>query len=154
MRMFTPRSLGGLEMDPMTCAAVVEEVSRYDSVAGWALFNPLSYAYLCARLPDEGAEEICSSGTDLFIAGPFAPPMKATPNRDGYQITGRSPLASNCQDANWIVVTAVVEGDDQAGQSSGEPDVVMAFFSSDECEVLDTWHAIGMKGTRPARAFL
>src|SRR5690242_10969972 len=57
-RMFTPQSLGGLEVDPLTCARAVEEISRADSAAGWALFNPLSYAFLCARLPDRGAEEI------------------------------------------------------------------------------------------------
>ena len=81
LRMFTPRSLGGLEVDPMTCALVVEEVSGYDSVAGWSLFNPLSYGYLCARLPDGGAEEIYGSGENVLVAGPFTPPMKAIPVR-------------------------------------------------------------------------
>ena len=58
MRMFTPRSLGGLEVDPLTCARAVEEVAAADSAAGWSLFNPLSWAFIAARLPDEGAEEI------------------------------------------------------------------------------------------------
>ena len=37
MRMMTPRSLGGLETDPITRALVVEEISRHDSAAGWTL---------------------------------------------------------------------------------------------------------------------
>ena len=96
LRMFTPRSLGGLEVDPMTCALVIEEVSGYDSVAGWTLFNPLSYGHLCARLPDRGAEEIYGPGRSVLVAGPFTPPMKATAVRGGYNITGRLPFASNC----------------------------------------------------------
>lgn len=148
LRMFTPRSLGGLEVDPMTCALVIEEVSGYDSVAGWTLFNPLSYAYLCARLPDRGAEEIYGSGANAFIAGPYNPPMKAIPVRGGYNITGRLPFASNCYDASWTVVTAAVtDADRSRKEASGEPPVVMAFFPSDQCEVIDTWFVMGMRGT-------
>jgi quercetin dioxygenase-like cupin family protein len=32
-RMFTPKPLGGLEVDPLTCARVIEEISRVDSAA-------------------------------------------------------------------------------------------------------------------------
>ena len=52
--MFTPRSLGGLEMDPITRALVIEEISGQDTAAGWAVWNPLDWAHFCARLPDEG----------------------------------------------------------------------------------------------------
>ena len=36
-RMFVPRSLGGLQVDPITHARVQEELSRHDSAAGWML---------------------------------------------------------------------------------------------------------------------
>src|ERR1700682_4265070 len=58
LRMCTPRSLGGLETDPITRALVIEEISGHDTAAGWTLANPLDWAYLCSGLPDEGAEEI------------------------------------------------------------------------------------------------
>jgi alkylation response protein AidB-like acyl-CoA dehydrogenase len=45
LRMSTPRSLGGLETDPITRALVVEEISRHDSAAGWTLENPLDWAF-------------------------------------------------------------------------------------------------------------
>ena len=64
MRMMTPRSLGGLETDPVTRALVVEEIGRHDSAAGWTLENPLDWAFFCARLPDEGAEEIYKKGVN------------------------------------------------------------------------------------------
>ena len=66
-RMLTPRSLGGLEVDPLTCARVIEEVSRADSAAGWSLVNPLNYAWFCARLPDRGAEDIFGSNPNALI---------------------------------------------------------------------------------------
>jgi alkylation response protein AidB-like acyl-CoA dehydrogenase len=36
-RMLTPRSLGGLEVDPITVARIAEEIAGFDSAAAWAL---------------------------------------------------------------------------------------------------------------------
>jgi indole-3-acetate monooxygenase len=120
LRMFTPRSLGGLEVDPITRAFVIEEIAGHDSAAGWTLTNPLDWAHLCARLPDAGAEEIYSRGADILIAAQFGRPMMATPVEGGYRITGRAPFVSNCYDADWISVTAIVAEGDQALEE-GQP---------------------------------
>jgi indole-3-acetate monooxygenase len=148
MRMLTPRSLGGLEVDPLTCARVVEEVAAADSAAGWSLFNPLSWAFISARLPDEGAEALFGRHPSAVIAGPFHPPMPATHVAGGYRVTGRSPFASNCHDATWIASTVLVmEGGAPRMSASGAPEVLVAFFPSAQCEIIDTWHVMGMRGT-------
>ncbi len=36
-RLLVPRSLGGVETDPVTCAHIIEEVLRFDSATGWTL---------------------------------------------------------------------------------------------------------------------
>jgi indole-3-acetate monooxygenase len=146
LRMCTPRSLGGLEADPLTRALVIEEISGHDSAAGWTLANPLDWAYLCARLPDQGAEEIYGRGANVVIAAQFGRPMQATPVEGGYRITGRAPFVSNCHDANWIATTAAVMAGDQA-REEGEPEAVMAYLSHESCQVIDTRHVMGMRGT-------
>jgi alkylation response protein AidB-like acyl-CoA dehydrogenase len=142
--MATPKSLGGLETDPITRALVVEEVSRHDSAAGWTLENPLDWAFFCARLPDQGAEEIYSHGADILIAAQFGRPLKATSTDGGYRISGRAPFVSNCYDADWISSTALVNVD---RHSEGEPEMVMVYFPREKCEVIDTWNVMGMRGT-------
>jgi indole-3-acetate monooxygenase len=146
LRMCTPRSLGGLEADPLTRALVIEEISGHDSAAGWTLANPLDWAYLCARLPDQGAEEIYGRGANVVIAAQFGRPMQATPVEGGYRITGRAPFVSNCHDANWIATTAAVMAGDQS-RADGESEAVMAYLPRESCQVIDTWHVIGMRGT-------
>jgi indole-3-acetate monooxygenase len=146
LRMFTPRSLGGLEVDPLTRALVIEEISGHDTAAGWTLTNPLDWAYLCARLPDAGAEEIYSRGANIVIAAQFGRPMQATRAPGGYRITGRAPFVSNCHDANWFATTAIVMTGDPP-QAAGEPEVVMAYLPRESCQVIDTWHVMGMRGT-------
>jgi alkylation response protein AidB-like acyl-CoA dehydrogenase len=148
LRMCTPRSLGGLEVDPITRARVIEEIAGHDTAAGWTLANPLDWAYQCARLPDAGAEEIYSRGANVVIAAQFGRPMQAASVQGGYCITGRAPFVSNCHDANWIATTAtVMAGDPSRAEDTGEPEVVMAYLPRDSCHVIDTWHVMGMRGT-------
>jgi alkylation response protein AidB-like acyl-CoA dehydrogenase len=148
LRMCTPRSLGGLEADPLTRALVIEEISGYDTAAGWTLANPLDWAYLCARLPDAGAEEIYSRSANVVIAAQFGRPMQAVPVPGGYRIKGRAPFVSNCHDANWIATSAVVTAGDQTQpDNTAEPDLVMVYLPRQSCEVIDTWHVMGMRGT-------
>lgn len=142
LRMTTPRSLGGLETDPVTRALVAEEIGRHDSAAAWTLENPLDWAFFCARLPDEGAEEIYSRGADILIAAQFGRPLKATSIDGGYRISGRAPFVSNCHDADWISSTVLVDHD-----AAGEPEMRMVYFPRDQCEIIDTWDVMGMRGT-------
>jgi indole-3-acetate monooxygenase len=139
LRMFTPRSLGGFEANPITRALVVEEVSGHDTAAGWTLENPLDWAYFCARLPDQGAEEIYGRGADILIAAQYGRPLNATSTEGGYRISGRAPFLSNCYDADWIASTAFVDGDQESE--------VMVYFPRENCAIVDTWDAMGMRGT-------
>ena len=91
LRMFTPRSLGGLEVAPITRALVTEEIAGHDTAAGWTLFNPLDWAHLCARLPDEGAEEIDSDGANILIAAQFGRPLTQSRPRTGIAFQGERP---------------------------------------------------------------
>jgi alkylation response protein AidB-like acyl-CoA dehydrogenase len=144
LRMATPRSLGGLETDPVTRALVAEELGRHDAAAAWTLENPLDWAFFCCRLPDEGAEEIYCRGADILIAAQFGRPLQATSTDGGYRISGRAPFVSNCYDADWISSTVLVDAEDSAAD---EPDMRMVYFLADDCEIVDTWDAMGMRGT-------
>ena len=143
LRMTTPRSLGGLETDPVTRALVGEEIGRHDSAAAWTLENPLDWAFFCCRLPNEGAEEIYRDGPDVLIAAQFGRPLRATSSNGGYRISGRAPFVSNCHDADWISSTVLVDEDSAAG----EPEMRMVYFPRGGYEIIDTWDVMGMRGT-------
>jgi alkylation response protein AidB-like acyl-CoA dehydrogenase len=148
LRMYTPRSLGGLEVDPLTRALVMEEIAGHDTAAGWTLSNPLDWAFFCARLPDEGAEEIYSGGANILIAAQFGRPLNAAPAQGGYRITGRAPFVSNCYDADWIAGTALVmDANPSQAEEKGAPEMVMVYFPRAQCHVIDTWNTMGMRGT-------
>ena len=73
-RMFTPRALGGLELDPVTVARVAEEIASFDSAAAWALQAGNTGAWWASRFPEAGVAELFADGPDLLMAASFSPP--------------------------------------------------------------------------------
>src|SRR5215207_8286157 len=57
-RLFVPKSLGGLEADPITTAKMVEEVASHNTAAGWSMMVANVSTWWSSRLPDKGIEEI------------------------------------------------------------------------------------------------
>jgi alkylation response protein AidB-like acyl-CoA dehydrogenase len=147
LRLFLPKSLGGLEADPLTVAQLVEEISRYNAAAGWTMMVANVSAWWCGKLPERGIEEIYENGPDTLMAGAFHPPMRATPVKGGYRVNGRSPLTSNVHEAQWIFVTAFVMNEDQIAMNDGVPVVRGFAMNAKDVNILDTWHTFGMRAT-------
>ena len=146
-RLYLPKSLGGIEADPLTTARITEEVAHYNTAAGWTLMVANTSNWWSRNLTDEGIKKIYANGPDTFIAGAFHPPMKATRVKDGYIINGRSPLASNVHEAQWIFATAMVMENDQPKINNGRPEMIGALMDANDCKILDTWYTIGMNAT-------
>lgn len=146
-RMLLPRSLGGLEVDPVTCSLVVEEIARADSAAGWTLQAGNTGAWWSARLPAEGVEEIYGADPSVLQAAAFHPPQRAVEVDGGFRITGRGPLASTIHDAEWLFLSAVVMDGDQPRQIEGIPVTIASVIRAREARVEDTWRSLGMRGT-------
>ena len=145
-RLFTPRALGGLEVDPVTFARVVEEVSTFDSAAGWA-FQVNTGAWWTSRMSPEGVAELYADGPDLMMAASFAPPHRAEEVQRGYRITGRGPLASIIHDSRWALMSAIVFDGDQPRMTPAGPDFITVVMRTTDVEIIDTWDSLGMRGT-------
>lgn len=146
-KMFLPKAVGGLETDPLTAARVIEEVARHNTAAGWSLMVANTGPIMLVKLPDKGIDAIYGDHPDVFVAGSVHPPMSATPVKGGYSITGRNPLFSNVHEAKWLFVLAFVMEKGQMKMQDGHPEMIAAVMKASDCEIIDTWHTIGMKGT-------
>jgi indole-3-acetate monooxygenase len=147
-RLWVPRSLGGVESDPMTLARVIEEISRADGATGWCMAIGGEYGVFGGYLPEEGAREIYGSDRLVRVAGALRPFGNATVVDGGYRVSGRWPLGSGCQHSGWIVGGCRILDNDQPRLGpSGTPIVRILFFPAADCEILDTWHSIGLRGT-------
>ena len=146
-RMLLPRSLGGLEVDPLTCALVVEKIAAADSAAAWTLQAGNTGAWWSARLPKKGVEEIYGADPSALQAAAFHPPQRAVEVPGGFRVTGRGPLASTIHDAEWLFLSAVVMDGDQPRMMEGRPVTIALVIRAREARIVDTWQSLGMRGT-------
>jgi alkylation response protein AidB-like acyl-CoA dehydrogenase len=148
-RLLAPASLGGLEVDPVTCARVVEELAIFDSAAAWSLQIGNTSVWWSARMPQAGIEEIYGSGPgrDVPVAAAFHPPQHAVEVKGGFRLSGRSPLASNVHDAEWVMLTGMIFEGDRPRIVDGRPDVRAFTFAARDAEIVDTWDSLGMRGS-------
>jgi len=146
-RLYTPRAFGGLEVDPITFARVVEEVSSFDSAAGWAFQAGNTGAWWTSRMSPAGAAELYAHGPDLMMAASISTPHHAEEVSGGYRLTGHGPLASTIHDAPWAMMSAIVFDGDHPRMTPAGPQVIGLVMRSSDLEIVDTWDSLGMRGT-------
>jgi len=146
-KLFLPKSLGGLEADPLTVARVVEEVASHNTAAGWSLMVANTTLPMLSRIPEEGIEEIFGSNPDALIAGSVHPPMMATRAKGGYLINGRNPLVSNVHEAQWIFALGLVMEGGQPKMNNGHPEIIGVYMDAKDCRIIDNWQVLGMRAT-------
>jgi len=146
-RLCVPASIGGLEAEPATLVAAIEALARGDGAAGWCLAVSATSGLLGGYLPDEVAREVYGRhGT--MVGGVFAPRGSAEPSGDGYQVSGRWPMASGCEHCDWLMGGCLVgEAGVQRRLASGAPEVRLMLAPAAQVQVIDTWHVAGLRGT-------
>lgn len=146
-KLFLPKSLGGLEADPLTVARTVEETAKHNTAAGWSLMVANTTLTMASRLPEKGIEEIFGTARDVFIAGSVHPPMRATKVEGGYMINGKNALVSNVHEAHWIMTLAIVIEGEQPKIVDGHPVIIGVYMQAKDCRIIDTWNVPGMRAT-------
>jgi indole-3-acetate monooxygenase len=141
--LLVPRGLGGLELDPLTAADVVEAASRIDGSVGWAVMIGAQSAWHAAFLPPPVAERVLAPAATL--AGVLRPGGRADGVDGTYRLSGRWRLASGCTYADHLYGTFLVEG--RPNGARPHPEFRLAFVPAAAATILDTWRSVGLRAT-------
>lgn len=146
-RLLVPRDLGGAEASPAQAFAVLEELGAADGATGWCVMIAATTALVSAWLPEHHAQAVF--GDPLAITGGvFAPMGRAVADGDDYLVSGRWAWASGSANCRWLLGGAVIMDDGQPRRlPGGAPDHRMMVMPAAEVELIDTWDAMGMRGT-------
>lgn len=146
-RLAIPHSLDGHELHPARMAEVLETVAEGDASAAWCLMIGATTALVAAYLPRHHAEEVLGD-RDVITGGVFAPMGKAVAENGHYRVSGRWSWASGSANCRWLVGgSLILDGSELRKRPDGQPDHRMMIMPREKVELLDTWHAAGLKGT-------
>jgi alkylation response protein AidB-like acyl-CoA dehydrogenase len=146
--MLVPRAFGGPQATPTAYTCVVEELARFDGSAAWNFLIWAGSALFADYLPEDVADEIFHAGQGNLVAGAISPTGQARPAPGGYEIIGRWSFGSGCHYATtFIAGCMVMDGDAPRMLDDGRPEMRAVFLPASECEILDTWHTAGLRGT-------
>ncbi len=129
---------GGADM-LLQCASAV---GYYDPAAAWCVVISNGSVMLANRFSDAMLDEVFADGP-IRAASIFAQPQgTATPDGDGWRITGKWPFASNSNHSDWALGILFIKESELV-----EPTVGFVLMRRDEFEIQDTWYTIGMRGS-------
>jgi alkylation response protein AidB-like acyl-CoA dehydrogenase len=147
-RLFVPAKFGGYEVDPITFVKIVEEISAVDGSAGWVVSVCAVGGLIAGFLGEEAAGKIYGDNQDSVVAGGINPTGRAVAKGTGYTVAGKWAFGSGIRHADWAYGNCVVYDGEQARfDKTGKPVTRLMLFPIEACEIYDTWHVGGLRGT-------
>jgi indole-3-acetate monooxygenase len=138
--MWTPKELGGFELDPVQSLDLLAIASYGDASAGWVLMAAsLAIGTGAAYLGDSAASELFAGGKYPVIAGQGTRPGTATRVAGGYKLTGAWSFGSGLLHSTHTHSLGIVA-------ETGEPRIFVAPIEQASLK-LDSWNVIGLRGT-------
>lgn len=148
-KMIIARKYGGAEYPLPDIIPIIEEFGRADGSTGWSMMLGSEIHIAFTRFSDEVREEVYKAPWAAMTRGALTPKGKVTKVEGGYILDGQWPLASGSYPTDWFVVAGLVTDEDGKPVLSpnGIIDSMMSAIPASDVEVLDTWHAMGMRST-------
>ena len=145
-----PRTMGGLQADPLTYLRVVEFLAEASGSVGWNLANNSIAQLVTLGLTDEGVQEIYAHGADTVVAGTAVMGGgKAVPVDGGYRVTGRWPFGTGCQESAWMLGSfQILDGDQPRRSPDGGSVYWRGVFERSEVQTVEgSWDVAGLRAT-------
>jgi alkylation response protein AidB-like acyl-CoA dehydrogenase len=149
-QMVIPRSLGGLQADPLTYTRVIELLAEGSGSVGWNLANNGIGQLVTLGLPGDGVQEIYGKRADTVIAGTAVQGGgQAVPVPGGYRVSGRWSFGSGSQESSWMLGSfQVLDSGEPRLSPEGKPLYWRGVFSRTEAEIVPgSWDVAGLRGT-------
>jgi 3-hydroxy-9,10-secoandrosta-1,3,5(10)-triene-9,17-dione monooxygenase len=139
---FVPARYGGYEMDygPVQLA-ISGEIGKACGSSSWVQSVLACHAWVLGMYPEPAQDAVWSHDPNTIVASAFAPSSGITQEVEGgYVLDGVWQFSSGVEAAEWLLPMMVVRSEDRTRLYFG-------LVNRKDFEVLDTWHAAGLRAT-------
>lgn len=137
-----PKRFGGHELSIDEARQLAFEVGQGCASTGWCYGLSAGNAWTTGMFPGEAQDDVWGANRHALIAGCIAPTGRAVKVEGGYKLRGRWGFASNCDNAQWITLGALLQ------QAEGAPPKALyLLIPASECQLMDNWFTVGLAGT-------
>lgn len=144
LAMCKPARFGGYEYGPSAMVRIGYELGQACGSTAWCATLANSNAWFGSYWPLQAQQEMWGGEQpDALLAAPLAPTGKCEPVDGGYRVWGRWPFASNCENSDWTIISAMVPESSDGPSGPGWFLTPMSTVQVDQ----DTWRMAGMQGT-------
>jgi indole-3-acetate monooxygenase len=138
--MWTPKELGGFELDPVQSLDLLSIAAYADASVGWVLMAAsLAIGTAGSYLGESAASELFASGKYPVIAGQGTRPGTATRVDGGYKLTGSWSFGSGLLHSTHTHNLAIIA-------ETGEARIFVTPIEQANLQ-LDSWNVMGLRGT-------
>lgn len=151
--LFLASSLGGAEVDPVTCALITERIARVDTAAAWFVMVANAPKLMAASWPQALVEHLWGTDPHTLIAASGHTMLDGRVDGDNLVLNGTVGFSSGCHHADYIGAPARLTDSSTAvqpngvGQPNGASQRCMALIPVELVSIQDDWQVMGMRGT-------
>lgn len=143
LSMSKPARFGGCEYGPSAMVRLGYELGQACGSTAWCAALSNCNALFVSYWDIQAQQDVWGEAQDNLVAAPLAPTGKCERVDGGFRVWGSWPYASNCENSQWTVLSAIIP-DDGTGPSG--PAWFLTPMSTVRVDQ-DTWRMAGLQGT-------
>ncbi len=141
-RILQPKAYGGAESHFSGMVDILNAVGSGCGSTAWCLAQYIGHNFMVSQWPERAQEDLWGVDPQSLVAGILIPHLGAAHKvRGGYRITGQWPFVSGVDACDWCILSGLVE------REGREPEERYFLVPKAEFEILDTWDAMGLRGS-------
>ncbi|MEE3332344.1 MAG: flavin-dependent monooxygenase [Myxococcota bacterium] len=141
LKALQPARYGGFELDPLTFYRAIGRIGEACGSTAWVFGILGVHPWQLGLFPDAAQREVWGEDDTTLVASTYAPVGKVKPVEGGFELSGRWPWSSGTDHCSWVLLGGI------NAHNRGEFDMRTFLLPRSDYEIIDTWRAVGLKGT-------